>query len=298
MKIFTCSNWGIKFLGMINDYWRAQGHEVRWELGYNPAQHEWSDLCFVDVCDHNAQVASTHRFPGSKLVIRAIDIECWAAQQPGGVNWKNVDVLIFGAKHIEELVRSYMTFPDSLKVVHIPFGVDLSKWTFRKRDGSGKNVTCIAHQWAAKGLPLLYQVMAELGPGWKLHLLGTKSAGDTWLHYYSKHIIEALGWDVTETLNVLSVDEWLEDKDYLVVASQKESFSYAAAEAAAKGIKPLIHNFWRAPDIWPREWIWNTIGECVRKIREEPYDSSTYRKFIEENYSLELMMKRIEEACF
>jgi hypothetical protein len=84
MKIFACCNWQLKFLGPILDCWREDGHEVEYRLGYDPALHEWADVCFVDVCDHNAVVASQNRFPNSRLVIRAIDIECWAGQ-PGGV---------------------------------------------------------------------------------------------------------------------------------------------------------------------------------------------------------------------
>ncbi|NIP87210.1 MAG: hypothetical protein GTO03_17275, partial [Planctomycetales bacterium] len=97
MKIFACCNWKLKFLGPVLEAWREAGHEVTYKLGYDPALHEASDVCFVDVCDHNAIVASKERFPGSRLVIRAIDIECWA-RQPRAVNWKNVDALVVGAR--------------------------------------------------------------------------------------------------------------------------------------------------------------------------------------------------------
>ena len=296
MRIFACCNWGLKFLGPLLEYWRKEGHEVHYELGYNPAQHEWSDICFVDVCDHNAQVASQNRFPGSRLAIRAIDIETWVGQ-PGGVNWENVDVLIFGAKHIEELVRSYVNFPEKLAIKHIPFGIDPTKWTFKERNGRGQNIACIAHRWSAKGIPLLLQVMAGLKKErWKLHILGTRST-EAWLHKYIEHIIRELGLDVSFTETVPNVDEWLEDKDYLVVSSQKEAFSYAAAEAALKGIKPCIHNFWGARAIWPDSWIWSTIQECINMIKAEEYNSRFYRQFVSETYSMEKMMRSLNEVC-
>ena len=43
MRICSFSNWQLKFLGMINDYWRAQGHEVKYTIGYDPAWHEWAE---------------------------------------------------------------------------------------------------------------------------------------------------------------------------------------------------------------------------------------------------------------
>ena len=136
MRIAAFCNWQLKFLGPILDYWRDEGHHVEYRLGYDPKLHEWSDVCFIDVCDHNAVVGSKNRFENSRLVIRAIDIECWV-RQPGGVTWDNVDALVFGAKHIEKLVKSYVNFPPTLDVRHVPFGLDVDKWTFRERDGSG-----------------------------------------------------------------------------------------------------------------------------------------------------------------
>jgi len=215
---------------------------------------------------------------------------CWAGQ-PGGVTWENVDVAVFGAKHIEELVRGYVNFPANVTVAHIPFGVDLSRWSFRERDGTGKNIAFVAHQWSAKGLPLLLQAMMMM-PSYKLHVLGTKS-NEKWLHRYVEHIITTQGLDVTFTNSVKSVDEWLDDKDYLIVTSVKESYSYVCAEAAAKGIKPLVHNWWGASGVWPDEWIWTTLQELLTMVGSDWYDSKEYRSFIERHYSLDLMMKRL-----
>jgi glycosyltransferase involved in cell wall biosynthesis len=293
MKIFVCANWGLKFSGLLIDYWRAQGHEVEYRLGYDPALHEASDLCFVDACDNNARVASLERFSGSRLAIRLIDIECWMGQ-PGGVQWENVDVAIFGATHIQELVQSYVKFPDHVKVVHVPFGVNLAEWTYRNRT-HGKEVAFIAHWWPAKNLPLALQVMARLGEPYRLHVLG-KPANEKWLRYYVEHAVKELDLEVIFTERVDSVDEWLEDKNYLLMTGQKEAFSYAAAEAAAKGIKPLIHNFWGAKNVWPREWIWDTVDECVIKMHYY-YQSRLYRDYIKHNYSLKLMMEKINAAC-
>jgi len=258
--------------------------------------HEWAEVCFVDVCDRNAQVASKQRFEGTRLVIRAIDIECWAGQ-PKGVTWANVDALVFGARHIEELVRNDVKSPDDVLVYRVPFGLDVDKWTYRERDGSGRRVVMIAHRWAAKGIPLALQVMARLGKGWSIHFLGTPSR-ERWLHAYIDQQIEALGVEATFTERVDSVDSWLEDKDYHLLASYKESFSYATAEAAAKGIKPLVHNFYGASAVWPASWIWNTVDEAVKMLQTPgAYYSDAYRWHIEEHYSLEKMMAGLNAAC-
>ena len=58
-------------------------------------------------------------------------------------------------------------------------------------------------------------------------------------------------------------------------------------EAMARGIKPIIHNFYAARGFYPDDLIYNTIDEAVEKITEESYDSESYRRFIEDNYTLE-----------
>jgi hypothetical protein len=137
--------------------------------------------------------------------------------------------------------------------------------------------------------------MAKLGPGYRLHLLGTRNT-EKWLHAYLDHMAGELGLDVTETERVDDVDAWLEGMDYHVLASFKETFSYATAEAAAKGIKPLVHNFYRARDVWPDKWIWNTLDEAVGMIGGD-YDSAGYRRYVEEYYNLGRMMRGLNAAC-
>jgi ubiquinone/menaquinone biosynthesis C-methylase UbiE len=62
----------------------------------------------------------------------------------------------------------------------------------------------------------------------------------------------------------------------------------------ARGIKPIIHNFDGAKTLWPNELIYNTIDEAVEKITEESYDSENYRRFIEDNYTLEEQINALE----
>lgn len=297
MKIFVCANWGEKFVGLLINKWKEQGHEVEYQLGYNPQLHQESDLCFVDACDNNAVVASRHRFDGSRLAIRAIDIECWGpARQPNGVTWENVDYLVFGARHIWDLVDSYIPFEDypDLKIEHIPFGVDLSQWTYAQR-WHGYNIACVCHRWSAKGIPLALQLLAKLPRRFTLHFLGTPS-NEEWLHKYIDHFIASQGLNVTfNNGRVDDLDSWLEDKNYMLVASQKESFSYVAAEAAAKGIKPIIHNFWGAKDIWPAGLLWDTIDDAMHRLLWEQYDSVTYRAYVKENYDLDKTTARLNE---
>ena len=52
----------------------------------------------------------------------------------------------------------------------------------------------------------------------------------------------------------------------------------------ASGLKPVIHDFWGARDIFPAEFLFNTVDEAVAMIVEEAYEPARYRQFIQENY--------------
>ena len=91
------------------------------------------------------------------------------------------------------------------------------------------------------------------------------------------------------------VDKFLEDKDYTLSTSIHEGHPYNILESMARGIKPIIHNFDGAKSLWPSELIYNTIDEAVEKITEQAYDSESYRRFIEDNYSLERQIYSLEQ---
>jgi hypothetical protein len=55
-------------------------------------------------------------------------------------------------------------------------------------------------------------------------------------------------------------------------------------QAMCKGIKPVIHNFVGAKEIYDKTYIWNTIDEAVEMILSDTYSSLEYRKFIEDKY--------------
>ena len=52
------------------------------------------------------------------------------------------------------------------------------------------------------------------------------------------------------------------------------------------GVKPIIHNFIFADEIWDKKYLFNRIDEAVDMIISDEYNSKQYRKFIEDNYSL------------
>lgn len=92
-----------------------------------------------------------------------------------------------------------------------------------------------------------------------------------------------------------NVGKWLEDKHYIISTSVHESFGYGIAEATACGLKPLIHNFFGAKNLYPQKYLFNTVQELTEMVLSGEYRPMEYREFIEKNYSLEKQMEQLEQ---
>lgn len=301
--------------GMI-DWWTNQGHEVKYDRYYNPELIEWADVVWFDTIDNNLKSATNPSeailaddnnvspwdlhdmdLTGKRIIARAIDIEVWQGHQHGSI-WDVVTDCIFIAPHIRNLMEDML--PDNVKVHTIPCAVDLDKYTFRERK-PGYNIAVVSEKWTSKGTDLILQIalkLKQIDPKYKIHWLGRWSDHE-WEKAYFEDFIRHnnLNFEFTEWIEGdNAVDEFLEDKDYLLHASHKEAFSYATAEAMAKGIRPIVHRFYGADDLWPG-LTWNGIDEAVDMITDGEYDSQSYRDYLHtQGYCLPLMMARINKV--
>jgi len=189
-----------------------------------------------------------------------------------------------------------MQIPDIDKrteVLTINNGVNLDKYIFKER-ANGFKVAYVGYIHSRKNPILLLQIIKSLikkDKRYKLYLAGKFQ--DPLIELYFKYQIEKMdlqdnvffeGWQD-------NISNWLEDKSYIISTSIHESFGYGIAEAMARGIKPVIHDFLFAEEIWPKKYLFNTIDEAVDMITSNEYNSAEYRDFIETNYSLEKQME-------
>jgi glycosyltransferase involved in cell wall biosynthesis len=91
------------------------------------------------------------------------------------------------------------------------------------------------------------------------------------------------------------VNSWLQDKHYIVSTSICEGHPVGLLEGMACGLKPVIHNFPGAKDIFPSEFLFNISEEFCGQILSDKYEPQKYRKFVEEKYSLKSQLSRINE---
>lgn len=314
VKIALFDPYLLKFTDGMMKWWVEHGHDVKVERYYDPELVKWADIVWFFTCDNNLSAATVKRddpdfdgydmhemdLTGKRIVVQPIDIEVWQGHQYAS-KWDLVDDVIFIADHIREVceVSQLPGRRDDLRIHTIPFSVDLDKWTFKERK-PGFDVAIVSERWISKGTDLILQVclkLQQIDKRYKFHWLGQRS-GDTWDLAYFDDFIEhhKLNMEITNVLlDGATVDGFLDDKNYLLHGSHKEAFSAATAEAMAKGIKPVVHRFYGADNIWPG-MTWDSVDQAVEMITSKEYDSKNYLQYLfDHGYTLSQMMEKYDD---
>lgn len=308
MKILLIDRIG-SFSGPLIGHWRASGHEVcvcrgageavRILLGRGPGGF---DLVFVDWCDQAAvdvsrdpDVASS----GAALVVRLRSYERFTAY-PRRVNWGAVNRVIFVHEHVmRDALAKHPSIPAE-KAVVVHNGVDLSRLTFRaRRHRPPLRLAWLGRIAPTKNLPLAFAVLDELRrrrpqADAKLVIGGPVQSGE--LYDYMLDQVSARGGSARYDGEVADVDRWLDEADVLLSTSVREGVPNAVLEAMAKGVKPVVHAWPGADEVFPAHLLWRTVDEAVRIILG-PSEPTEYRRFVEDGYGLDAHLRAMDAVC-
>ena len=256
---------------------------------------KWSDISWFEYCTNIAVEAS--KLPKvCKNIVRLHRFEAYG-DWPGQVQWENIDTLItVGNSFVKEaLLKQVPDIRNRTRLVTIPNGVNLDKFNFVDRQ-RGKNIACAGYLNMRKNPMFLLQCMQKLhyiDPEYKLFFAGVFQ--NPMLEQYIKHIVQVLeltdvvffdGWQE-------DVNSWLKDKHYIVSGSIGESQGMGSMEGMACGLKPVIHNFPGADQIFPSEFLFNISEEFCEQILSDTYEPKRYRRFVEEKYPLKKQLTKI-----
>jgi len=295
---FFCGSDGPTFLNEILDFVRNR-FEVRIFEGKTEQElyelMKWSDISWFEWCTNLAVIAS--KTP--KVCRNIIRLHRYEAYEPWPkqIDWTNIDMLITVGNSFtrDALLSRVPDLETRTRMVTIPNGVNLEKFTFTNRP-PGKNIAFLANLRMVKNPGLLLQCMQKLhyiDPGYRLFFGGIFQ--DMVLEQYVRHMVQTLnltdvvffdGWQK-------DVNSWLADKHYVVSTSIIESQGMGLLEAMACGLKPVIHNFPGAGQIFPSEFLFNIAEEFCTQILSDSYQPQRYRKFVEDNYSLKNQLRSI-----
>lgn len=252
-----------------------------------------ADILWFDFSDNNLITASKENkeFLKSKKVIARLHAVEYYMNFHKAIDWSCVGDLIFVSDHMRRMCNQEGELPVKQHTIHN--GIELDKLTFRERPSNYQGLVLgyAGNIVPAKGILTMFHYFRELlnyDNHFKLKLVGLNRFGARDLEFY-KHYIKDL--PIEEADEVSDINQWLENIDYLWQPSNAESFSLIIGEAMAKGIKPLINNFYGSEELWPPENIYKSFSEFYQIIKN-PYESEKYRKFAEK-YSLDKAMEKI-----
>ncbi len=297
---FFCGGDGMTFLREIIEFTERR-FEVRVFDGRTEQElydlMQWSDISWFEWCTSLA-VAGSNKLKVCKNIIRLHRYEAYE-QWPRQVNWDNVDILVTPGNTVTlEMLRRQVPELDSrTTIAAVPNGVNLRKFPFVDRR-QGKNIAFLGNLRMVKNPALVLQCMQKLhyiDPGYRLFFGGAFQ--DRALEQYLRHMVEALGLRDVVFFDGWQDDVncWLADKHYIVSTSICEGHPVGILEGMACGLKPLIHNFPGAEQIFPREFLFNISEEFCEQILSGQYEPRRYREFVEENYSLDRQLRLVNE---
>ncbi len=297
---FLCGLEGdTKFLADIYDYtgrrYNVQMPQVR-SLEQLREVMRTNDICWFEWCT-NLVVEASKLPKMCKTVVRLHRFEAYM-DWPAQVRWENIDHLVLvGNSFVRQaLLRRVPDIETRTQVVTIPNGVNLEKFRFTERT-RGKNLACIGYLNMRKNPMFLLQCMQKLhyiDDQYRLFFAGDFQ--DPMLEQYVRHMVEAM--DLSEVVVFDGWQEdivgWLEDKHFVVSTSIGESQGMGVLEAMACGLKPVIHNFPGADEIFPPQYLFNISEEFCRHVCSGPYEPQVYRDFVEQRYPLNEQLKKID----
>ncbi|MDK2907087.1 MAG: hypothetical protein PWQ66_1048, partial [Petrotoga sp.] len=261
---------------------------------------KWADIVWLEWANDLA-IFATNKVPeiaNKKVICRLHSYEVFT-DMPEKINWGNIDQLIFVANSMKIIFHKLHPNLDlqSCKEEIVYNGVDLDKFKFSIHK-PGYNLAVLAHINYKKNPAEWIQIISklkEIDKQYKLHIGGDFQ--DPRYKVYFEHIKKEMKMEDNFILHgwINEVEKFLEDKNYIISTSIHEGHPYNILESMARGIKPVILNYSGSKEQWPNELIYNTIDEAVEKVTEETYDSESYRRFIEDNYTLEQQIYEIEE---
>jgi len=297
---FFCGGDGLSFLKDIFEFVRERFETRLFEGKTEEELYElmqWSDISWFEWCTDLAVIGS-RQTKVCENIVRLHRYEAYGSW-PQQVNWHNIDTLItVGNSFVKDvLVRRVPNIELQTSVVTIPNGVDLDKYTFTERQ-RGKNIAFLGNLRPVKNPAMVLQCMQKLhyiDSQYRLFFAGQFQ--DLALEQYMKYMVDSLdlrdvvffdGWQE-------DICSWLKDKHYIVSTSMFESQGMGVLEAMACGLKPVIHNFPGAKEIFSPDFLFNISEQFCEKVMSASYEPRQYRRFVEENYPLKKQLLKIND---
>ena len=257
----------------------------------------WCDVAWFDGVGIEAILASRMQAPRPAV----LHVHAHETYNPllERVNWPGMGLLATsGGRQAEDfLARRLPDVARAGRIRRLPRSVAADKLPFTHRR-RGKDLACLGDLSLRRDPMFLLQCFRKLHEAdgeFRLFLAGYFQ--DDMLEAYLRHLLDELhirgavsfdGWQE-------DVPGWLADKHYVVSAGIGPGDDPGAPEAMAMGLKPVLHRFPGAGEIYPDWALFGTDEEFCRRILDEPYDPPACRAFVEQNFAVGKFLAQANE---
>lgn len=205
------------------------------------------------------------------------------------VNWAAVStVLLCGGKTLRQQFTERMGHAaQHLRIIEVEpiLNPDCVAFSPRKK---GKKIAAVG-PWDARRNPMFtlmcFQKLHYMDADMRLYLAG--AFADAATEHYVQSMIETLDlenavfWDGA----VRDTHKWLKDKQYLLSTAIDGADLDEVWQAAAAGLRPLVHTFPGAAERIDSDYLFTLAEDFCRQIVESPYDSAQYRTMAQRRYA-------------
>ena len=246
----------------------------------------------------------SQHFGDKKIITYLRRFEIWEKNLYLSTNFGNIDAIIFVADYYRRVFNEIRQDKPKPRLQFVlPNGVDLNEFPLRKKKPGSNKIAMVANIKNVKNIPLAAQILLNLPGGFEIHHVAMSVHTDQIAGQIISYL-RNLGLQKRYIFNPGvpkdQVKTWLMDKDYVLSTSINEGNPNNVIEAMAMGIKPIIHNWPGALDQFPKDLVFNTVGEATEKILELKYEPERYRRIVDSKYSIDnfkMLHEVIRQVC-
>ena len=287
--LLLAPDWGNSWKPALQKAFEDEKHDVVWvdDIRRYRRLKYWYTCCLSMWADELAVLVSRETKKPFFTYIRAYEA---FTDMPSRINWKNVKGLFCcnpnTANIVGKIFKKIISESNPNLLCHLVLNwIDASKYPFKQRK-NGTKIAMVCDLNFKKNIPLAIQVLAELPEEYTLHIAG--QCQDESLVMYMSNLILDLGLEkrvkMYNRIPHKEIPVFLEDKDYILSTSMREGCPMNVLEAMAMGIKPIVHNWPGAKNLFPAQHVFSKVSE-VKGIIEGLYESASYRNLIFKNHS-------------
>ncbi len=228
---------------------------------------EWANESAIAVTKY---LETTKNKNDKKVILRLHSYEA-LVNYPASIKWDYVNHIVYVAEHVVEIVNTYhndLNINNRHDYTVVPNGVDIEKIDLNK-PGNGKNICSVGAISHKKNPSMMLQIFANLlerDSGYTLHVAGEYQ--ESRYEIYMNHMVREL--DLTGKIimygHVKDMNKFYSDKDFILHTSVHEGHCVSIIEAMARGITPVIHNFYGADKQYESNMLFNDVYGAVNRI--------------------------------